>query len=127
MTTSVHFDQFVTENGHFLDPFSKSFPLSAYDLVCFHTEKYTNSLQTLTFSKVTNKIETTGVSLRKLAMTFKSGVSTNLSNTNSHFSSVEWFLFFVFTTPLLPVKSNAIYIFQFILNIRLYICPLKAL
>ena len=83
MTTSVHLDQFLTENGHFFDPFSKSFPLSAYDLVCFHTKKYANSLQTLTFSKITNKIETTGVSLRKLAMTFKSGVSTNLSNTNS--------------------------------------------
>ena len=35
MTTSVHLDQFVTENGHFFDPFSKSFPLSAYDLVVF--------------------------------------------------------------------------------------------
>ena len=43
MTTSVHFDQLVTENGHFLDPFSKSFPLGAYDLVCFHTKKYANS------------------------------------------------------------------------------------
>lgn len=123
MTTSVHLDQFVTENGHFLDPFSKSFPLSAYDLVCFHTKKYANSLQTLTFSKITNKIETTGVSLRKVAMTFKSGVSTTLSNTNSLLIC----LFFVFTTPLLPIKSNAIYIFQFIVNIRLYICPLKAL
>ena len=106
-----------------MDPFSKSFPLSAYDLVCFHTKKYANSLQTLTFSKITNKIETTGVSLRKVAMTFKSGVSTTLSNTNSLLIC----LFFVFTTPLLPIKSNAIYIFQFIVNIRLYICPLKAL
>ena len=79
MTTSVHFYQFVTENGHF----QRVFPSSPYDLVCFHTKKYANSSQTLTFSKVTNKIETTGVSLRKLAMTFKSGVSTNLSNTNS--------------------------------------------
>lgn len=111
MTTSVHLDQFVTENGHFFDPFSK---------------KYANSLQTLTFSKITNKIETTGVSLRKVAMTFKSGVSTNLSNTNSLLICRK-VSFFVFTTPLLPIKSNAIYIFQFILNIRLYICPLKAL
>ena len=126
MTTSVHLDQFVTENGHFFDPFSKSFPLSAYDLVCFHTKKYANSLQTLTFSKITNKTETTGVSLRKVAMTFKSGVSTNLSNTNSLLICRK-VSFFVFTTPLLPIKSNAIYIFQFILNIRLYICPLKAL
>ena len=93
MTTSVHLDQFVTENGHFFYPFSKSFPLSAYDLVCFHTKKYANSLQTLTFSKITNKIETTGVSLRKVAMTFKSGVSTNLSNTNSLLSKGFFFRF----------------------------------
>ena len=126
MTTSVHFYQFVTENGHFWTHFQRVFPLSAYDLVCFHTQKYANSLQTLTFSKITNKIETTGVSLRKVAMTFKSGVSTNLSNTNSLLICRK-VSFFVFTTPLLPIKSNAIYIFQFILNIKLYICPLKAL